>query len=646
MSRKPSDVAMWLFSMALTVCLAGCGAATEESAKEVPTYNARTFFETTSVGGASFSHDETRILLSSDASGIFNVYSQPIEGGDPEQLTHSESDASFAVSWFPHDDRFLYTADQGGNELNHLYVHQTEGEPRDLTPGENIKALFVQWSRDGQHFYVSTNERDPQFFDLYRYSAEDYQREMILENTQGWIGTTISPDDRWLALDKVNNNMDSDVYLLDLQSKDQEPRHITPHEENATHSAATFTPDSSQLYYATNAHGEYNQIWSYNLQSGQHQSVIEDEWDVMGVQFSEQGRFRISFVNQDARTAVTILDTSTGQPLKLPELPQGDFAGLSFSDSEEKMAFYLNSDTSPSNLHFFDLTSGDHRQLTDTLNPAIDSAHLVESEVIRYKSFDDLEIPSILYRPHQASASNQVPGLIMVHGGPGGQSRKGYNPIVQHLVNHGYAVLAVNNRGSSGYGKTFFHMDDRKHGEVDLQDCVWGRKYLEGLDWIDGSRIGIIGGSYGGYMVAAALAFEPEAFDVGVDIFGVTNWVRTLKSIPPWWTAMREGLYGELGDPATDEERLRRISPLFHASNIVKPLLVVQGANDPRVLQIESDEIVEAVRNNGVPVEYLVFEDEGHGFRNKSNRIEASDKYVQFLNRYLKGQTSEGSPTE
>jgi dipeptidyl aminopeptidase/acylaminoacyl peptidase len=209
--------------------------------------------------------------------------------------------------------------------------------------------------------------------------------------------------------------------------------------------------------------------------------------------------------------------------------------------------------------------------------------------------------------------------------------------MVQHLVNHGYAVLGANNRGSSGYGKTFFHMDDKKHGDVDLKDIVWGRKYLETLDWVDKDNIAIMGGSYGGYMVAAALAFEPEAFDAGINIFGVTNWVRTLTSIPPWWEAFKEALYDEMGDPATDGDRHRAISPLFHADKIRKPLLVVQGANDPRVLQVESDELVAAVRKNGVPVEYLLFPDEGHGFLKRENRINASEAYVKFLNKHLKG---------
>jgi dipeptidyl aminopeptidase/acylaminoacyl peptidase len=209
--------------------------------------------------------------------------------------------------------------------------------------------------------------------------------------------------------------------------------------------------------------------------------------------------------------------------------------------------------------------------------------------------------------------------------------------MVQHLVNNGYAVYAINNRGSSGYGKTFFHLDDKRHGDVDLKDVVASKKFLQNLDWVSDDKIGIAGGSYGGYMVAATLAFAPQEFDAGINIFGVTNWVRTLDSIPPWWESFREALYDEMGDPKTDAVRHRQISPLFHAKNISKPLLVVQGANDPRVLQVESDELVAAVKSNGVPVEYLLFPDEGHGFLRKQNRIAASEAYLRFLQQHLPG---------
>ncbi|MCB0552096.1 MAG: S9 family peptidase, partial [Phaeodactylibacter sp.] len=208
---------------------------------------------------------------------------------------------------------------------------------------------------------------------------------------------------------------------------------------------------------------------------------------------------------------------------------------------------------------------------------------------------------------------------------------------IQYLVNHGYAILAVNNRGSSGYGKSFYKMDDRNHGDKDLKDCVWGKKYLQTLDYIDGEKIGILGGSYGGYMTMAAMAFQPDEFKIGVNLFGVTNWLRTLKSIPPYWESFRQALYAELGDPySADSTRLYNISPLFHADKIKNPIMVLQGANDPRVLQVESDEIVEAVKKNNVPVEYVIFPDEGHGFVKKENEIKGDKAILAFLDKYLK----------
>ena len=224
--------------------------------------------------------------------------------------------------------------------------------------------------------------------------------------------------------------------------------------------------------------------------------------------------------------------------------------------------------------------------------------------------------------------------MILVHGGPGGQTVPAYSSVNQYFANHGYVVLGINNRGSSGYGKTFFAADDKKHGREPLWDCIDAKKYLQSLDYVDPDRIAILGGSYGGYMVLAALAFQPQEFKVGVDIFGVANWIRTLENIPAWWEAQRVALYAEMGDPVADRKMLEEVSPLLHANLIRKPLMVLQGANDPRVLKVESDEIVAAVKKNGVPVEYIVFPDEGHGFSKKKNQIEGYSAVLRFLDKY------------
>jgi len=625
---------------------AACASSPSAEAPAHQTYSAASFFQTTSYGMASpagfgFSPDGRSILTWNDSSGVINAYALSIEGGAPVALTNSASNATFALSYFPGDERVLVSADEGGNELNHVFVRERDGALRDLTPGENLKADFLAWRRDGGAFWVTSNERNPQVFDLYEYDTATYARRLVFENP-GMEIADISRDGRWIALVRPRTAADSNLYLVDLRATGaaREPRLITEHTGNISYGVYEFTPDGAALIFATDEHGEYNQAWRYDLASAEKTPVIQAEWDVMFVVHSPSGRYRVSAVNADASTEVVIRDTQTDRAVSLTGVPAGDLAQVRFNRDETRIAFTVASDTSPSDIFTAPLSTGVATRLTHALNPEINEELLVEATVARYPSFDGLQIPGILYRPRTATASNKAPAIVLVHGGPGGQSRRGYSAMIQHLVNHGYAVFAANNRGSSGYGKTFYNMDNRRHGEVDLQDIVYARRYLETLDWVDGERVGIMGGSYGGYMVAAALAFEPDAFDVGVNIFGVTNWVRTLTSIPPWWESFREALYDEMGDPATDEERHRRISPLFHAQNIRKPLLVVQGANDPRVLQVESDELVAAVRANNVPVEYVLFPDEGHGFLRKENRITAQEAYLRFLNQYLRGSAS------
>ncbi len=602
-------------------------------------YTAEAFFKTTSFSMAApspyaFSAENGDLLVTSDESGVFNAYRVDIASGEKAALSSSQDSPIFAVSWFPEDDRFLFTQDGGGDELTHVFVQTPDGAITDLTPGDNLKAGVMGWAADGASFYLYSNERDGAAFDIYRYATGDYARELVYTNTEGLDLGEISPDGRWVVMARNNSNADSDLFLTDLSAADPAPVNITAHEGDISHGSYAFSADSTRLIYATNEFGEFNQAWAYDLASGEREVLISADWDVSYVNYSPSGRYRVSGTNVDASTVVSIVDSTTGEALNLASLPLGDIGQVRFSRDEKTIAFGLNSDTAPYDLYVMPL-GGEPRQLTQATNPEIDTAMLVEGEVVRFQSYDGLEVPGILYRPKTASAETPVPAVVSVHGGPGGQSRKGYFASVQHLVNHGYAVYRINNRGSSGYGKTFFHLDDRAHGEADLGDVVASRDFLASLPWIDGERIGIMGGSYGGYMVAAALAFEPEVFDVGINIFGVTNWVRTLQSIPPWWGAFRDALYAELGDPATDEERLRRISPLFHAEQITKPLLVVQGANDPRVLQVESDELVAAVRANGVPVEYVLFDDEGHGFRKRDNRITASEAYLAFLQEHL-----------
>ncbi|SNY49389.1 prolyl oligopeptidase [Arsukibacterium tuosuense] len=641
LTRLTSALALVLTSVLLVACnnTAAPAASPEQRSASasnpvnVPQYSAEQFFATKTYFGNDINHDASAMLVASDESGVFNLYRVSMDGSNWQPLTQSTTDPAFPVSWFPNDDRLLYTADQGGNELNHVYLREVDGTVRDLTPGDKLKAYFAGWHNDGS-FYIASNERDPRFFDLYHYNSEDYNRKLIFNNNDGYGISAVSKDGRYLALTKERNNADNNLFLVDLASDKPSPVLITEHQGNISHQIYGFTPDSQSLLFGANGDSEFVAAYSYNLQSGATSPYSKADWDISFIYFSEDKQYRVQGVNADASTVIKITDLQTGKALQLPELPAGDLRGVTFSDDSKYLSFYLNADNSPSNLYVWQLGSPQVQRLTQALDSSIDEQHLVQSEVVRFNSFDDVTIPALLYKPHQANPNAKVPALIWIHGGPGGQSRTGYSPMIQHLVNHGYAVLSVNNRGSSGYGKTFYHLDDLRHGEDDLQDIVYGKKYLQKLDWVASERIGVIGGSYGGYLTMAAMAFTDE-FEAGINIFGVTNWVRTLESIPPWWEAFRESLYAELGDPAVDGERLRRISPVFHGDKVKKPVLVVQGANDPRVLQVESDEMVAAIRANNVPVEYVLFDDEGHGFLKKANRIRAQQAYLKFLKQYL-----------
>ena len=629
---------------ALLVFLAGAPApaappakAATAAARQPRLYTIEQFLANTAYNGASFSPDGRKILVGSNQTGVFNAFSFPVDGGKPVQLTDSKTNAVLTIGYFPKDERFLYTSDQGGNEQNHLYVQASDGGIRDLTPGENLKAIFTGWAPDGQSFFFASNERDPGLFDVYEMALDGYGRKLLYANEGGYVPGSVSPDRRWVTLVKTQTSTDSDIYLHDRTTG--KTALLTPDDPPGTEVSNTpqeFSPDGKSFYYTTDKGSEFAYLVRYDLATGQRQEVLRTNWDVLGAGFSRDGRWFTAAINNDGRTELRVFEAPAMKPVELPEMPGADITTVNFSPDGSLMSFYAET-AAPRDLFVRDLKGGPPRQLTHSLNPAIDPQDLVEAKVVRFKSYDGVEIPGLLSMPHGASPEHKVPALVSVHGGPGGQSRIGYRGLTQYLINHGYAVYDINNRGSSGYGKTFYAMDDRKHGEADLDDCVASKKMLAATGWIDPGRIGISGGSYGGFMVLAALAFRPREFAVGVDLYGVSNWLRTLESIPAWWGAERDSLYKEMGDPKADADYLRRISPLFHADQIERPLLVLQGKNDPRVLQPESDEIVAAVRKKGIPVDYLLFDGEGHGLARKESQEKAFRAVAQFLDKYLKG---------
>ena len=624
--------------------IVSCGKPAEKGAPKK--YTIRQFMDIVQITGGAFSPDESKVLISGKETGIFNAEEIDIQTGEKKALTASTTDAIFGLSYFPTDDRVIYTSDQGGNEINHLFVRNPEGSVIDLIQDSTAKAQFGGWSYDKKLLYYSSNSRDKKYFDLYNVQVpagekKIYPSTLLYKNEKGLNPDARSNDDRYISLTQSITTNNSNMYLLDTQTG--KTVLLSAHEGDVQYSPQYFSLDGKKLVYTTNEGSEFAYLASYDIASGEKTKVEEAPWDILFASISRNGKYRVVAINKDARTEMKIYDESDGgKQLAIAGLPEGDITGVRISDSEKLMSFYVSSSKSPSNLFVYNFQTKEVKQLTNTMSKDIDPNALVAGEVVRFKSFDGMEIPCLLYKPNGIAEGEKVPVLLWIHGGPGGQTRLNYSASLQHLVNNGYAVLAVNNRGSSGYGKTFYAADDRKHGNEDLRDCVESKKFLATLSYIDTDKIGIYGGSYGGYMVMAALAFTPEEFKVGVNLFGVTNWIRTLKSIPPWWESNRKALYTELGDPFTaDSVALYAKSPLFHATKITKPFIVLQGSNDPRVLQVESDEIVAAAKAKGVPVEYVIFPDEGHGFVKKENNIKASEEVLKFLDKYLKGVPSE-----
>ncbi|HEX7690830.1 MAG TPA: S9 family peptidase [Sediminibacterium sp.] len=617
----------------IALALAGCKTGTH---KDIRSYTAEQLYNNNRIAGAAFNKDETGILVNSNITGIDNLYELSIADTSLHPLTHSVKESFYAVDFLPGSDQYLYSADQGGNENSHIYLRKPgDTSARDITPWPNSANSMRGWSADDKSLYISSNKRDPKYFDIWKLDTAGWNATLLYQNDSGYDVDGISKTEKYIALTRSITTDKNELYLYNRTNKTL--KKISNGNE-ANWNSAGFEKNDSIFYYITNDGGEFSYLVKYNINTGGSDKFFESNWDVTEMDISKNEKYHTIFINEDGKNKVILFDHASNKEIAFPAIKDGDVKSVLISPSEKNMLLTVGSSRSPQNLYVYNFEKKDVKQLTQTLNKEVSVDDLVSAEVIRFPSFDGKEIPAILYKPLNASANNKVPGLLWIHGGPGGQSRIGFSNDIQYLVNHGYAVLAVNNRGSSGYGKSFYKLDNRDHSNGDLKDCVWGKKWLQQQDWVDTARIGIEGGSYGGCMVLGALAFHPEEFKAGVDLYGVANWLRTLKSIPPYWESFRKALYVEMGDPfSADSVRLRNISPLFNYEKINKPLLVFQGMNDVRVLPVESEEIVAGVKKNGVPVEYITYPNEGHGFSKKENQIVTAKKTLEFLDKYLKG---------
>ena len=420
----------------------------EEAPRDVKQYSIEQFYKSTQVGGGSISSDDSKLLVSSNESGIYNAYEIDIASGQKKTLTNSTKESVFANDYVPGTANFIYNSDKGGNENDHLFLQKTDSTVKDLTPGEKEKASFWGWSRDNKFLYYSSNKRDPRFFDLYKMDTATWTPILVYKNESGYDVNAISDDEQYMALVQPITTSSSNLYLLNQQTRQLKKLNSDSIESN--NGPLQFSLDNKSLYYTTDEGSEYQHVMKYDVASGSKEKFYDAKWDVMYMYTSFNEKYRVVGVNEDGRNKLYIFDHKTGNAIDFPRIENGDVQAVNISRSENKMRLSIGDGKSPNNIYVYDFGTKELKKLTNTLAPEIDGNDLVSAEVVRYKSFDGLEIPAIYYKPQQAGKDKKVPALVWVHGGPGGQSRVGYFSLIQYLVNHGYAILAVNNRGSSG----------------------------------------------------------------------------------------------------------------------------------------------------------------------------------------------------
>jgi dipeptidyl aminopeptidase/acylaminoacyl peptidase len=508
---------------------------------------------------------------------------------------------------------------------------------RKLTVGDEWIRVFGSFSPKGDKICYASNERDEKFFDIYTSALTSGEKNLVYQSDATNYPLDWVDNDR-ILFTKANTNRDNDLFLLWPETA--ETAHLTQHSSEAGFDYAGHAKDMNTLYVLTNKDREFLQPATIDVGTGHLEYLVEEDWDTIGGRISPDNRLLAYFRNVDGASGLHIYDIEKKQDSLVDGLPLAAFespvvAGrnlMDWSPDSRHLIFSLQGPKYNLNLWLYDIEDQSVRQVTFVPTAAIPPSNLVEPEGLRFPSFDDRVIPVWAYRP--ANGHGPLPTIVFVHGGPESQETARFNIIVQYLVNRGFLVLAPNVRGSTGYGKKGVHLDDVDKRLDSVRDLEYLVKWAVGKGRARKDRVGIIGGSYGGFMVLSALTEYPDIWAAGVDLVGIANFETFLENTARWRRHLREAEYGSL---ERDRDLFKRISPIHHVEKIQAPLLVIHGANDPRVPIGEAEQILERLKRLGRHVEFLRFEDEGHGIAKIPNRIKAYTAIGDFLERTLLG---------
>ena len=616
-----------------------------------------------------------RVAFLTNITGTAQVWMVNAAGGWPDQLTFYTDRVDFLQS-SPDGTGYVFGKAKGGDENAQLYWLSADGSQiRALTNTPKIRHNFGSWSHDGKKISYASNKRNPDYFDIYIMDVGSAREQLVYQQDGSNGALAWSFDDRQLVVSHEGEelSLDNDLYLVDIATK--RATHLTPHEGSAEFGDVHFARDGRSILFTTNDKREFQSLARMDLQTRRVEILDDTQWDVSSTEMSDDGRMFAYTINREGFSELYLREVKAdgtlgpkGSAVALPG--KGIASGLDFSGDNAKLAFSFNGARFNTDIWLYDVERRALAQVTHSARAGIPQSSFVEPELIHYKSFDGREIPAWYYRPQasvtanvggsraqvttgngattpvtgtlsvsngqvklSANAGGALPVIVSVHGGPEGQSRPDFNAINQYFLSRGYAILAPNVRGSTGYGKTYTHLDDVRKREDSVKDLAAAVDWLKAEGGADPRRIAVMGGSYGGYMTLAAITLYPDIWSAGVSTVGIANFESFLKNTSGYRRKLREVEYGSL---ERDMDFLRAISPLSKVSRIRTPLMVIQGKNDPRVPYTEAEQIVKALRERGAPVEYKLFDDEGHGINKLSNRLIVYPQMVDFLDRYMK----------
>ncbi|ONI39530.1 hypothetical protein AN639_01680 [Candidatus Epulonipiscium fishelsonii] len=583
------------------------------------------YYNITSCYGAKWSKDEGFYYIS-NKSGVNQIWHKDKEGNETQITFFTER--IFSLNMTPNKQDILFTMDAGGNEQEQIYMINNS-KIIDITQNSSARHQYGGMKPDGKTIVFASNARNPKNFDICEMNIDTKEVKIIIQNEDSYnIPAELSPCGNYLLYNKLKAQSDNCLWIANLQT--QQAKNIDPTSENAMYVSPAWKKNSQGFYFLTDKGSDFEYLAYYDMQTGKIIKVYEEKWGIEKIKLSYDDKYLAMQINRDGYSEIEILNTTTNKLISIPSAPKGvmNYFGMNWDSNSYKLLFSVTTGTRPTNVWLLDLENDLIKKVTTASLEGINKDLLAEPTLHHYKSFDDLVVPFWVYK----QTSEVSPVIIDIHGGPEAQGRPMFSPLTQYLISQGFTIVAPNVRGSTGYGKAYTYLDDIEKRLDSVKDIESLVKYLVNNNMAPKDKIAVMGASYGGYMTLACVANYPDLFAAGVDTVGMSNLETFLENTAEYRRSHRETEYGSLEH---HRDILRKVSPIHKVDEIIAPLMVIHGANDPRVPVSEAEQIVQSLKDRNVPVEYLRYEDEGHGLSKRKNQLDCYPKVVEFLNKHL-----------